>query len=74
MKTRAYLEDIQRNAFYSELPEFNIKQIPTESLFYLRMNTSNFLQHFFSNSGERLLKLIEKFESERNKGLPFKAD
>jgi len=69
-----YLEDIQRNAFYSELPEFNIKQIPTESLFYLRMNTSNFLQHFFSNSGDRLLKLIEKFENERKEGLPFKVD
>jgi hypothetical protein len=67
-----YLEDIQRNSFYSELPEFNIKQIPTESLFYLKMDTSEFIKKFFSNSGDNLVKLIGKFEADREEGLPFK--
>ena len=67
----SYLEEIQRNAFYSELPEFNIKQIPTESIFLIKMDTSNFLEKYLKNSGELLVKLIDKFEQERKKGLPF---
>jgi len=67
-----YLEEIQKNAFYSELPEFNIKQIPTDSLFFLKMGSSDFLNRYLSNSGELLVKLIEKFEKERKEGLPFK--
>jgi hypothetical protein len=66
-----YLEDIQRNAFYSELPEFNIKQIPSESLYYLRMGTAEFISRYFKNSGEVLIKLVDSFESEAKKTLPF---
>ncbi|WP_158546263.1 SIR2 family protein [Adhaeribacter pallidiroseus] len=66
-----YIEDIQRNAFYSELPEFNIKQVPSEALYYLRMGTKEFFNRFFNNSGEAFLKLIEDFESQGEKSLPF---
>ena len=62
---------IQKNAFYSELPEFNIKQIPSESLYYLRMGTADFISKYFGNSGEVLIKLVDSFESEAMKTLPF---
>lgn len=66
-----YLEDIQKNAFYSELPEFNIKQIPSESLYYLRMGTADFISKYFGNSGDVLIKLVNSFESDAMKTLPF---
>lgn len=66
-----YLEDIQKNAFYSELPEFNIKQIPSESLYYLRMGTAEFISRYFSNSGETLMKLVDNFDNDASKSLPF---
>lgn len=66
-----YLEDIQRNAFYSELPEFNIKEIPIESFYYLKMNTADFFKLYFNNSAEIFLKLIEHFEKEEKEALPF---
>lgn len=66
-----YMEGIQKNAFYSELPEFNIKQIPSESMFYLKMGTSDFLQTFFSNAGNTFLELITRFEKEESESLPF---
>jgi len=66
-----FLEGIQRNAFYSELPEFNIKQISAESIFFIKMNTADFLKKYFSDSGKLLNSLIDKFESERKEGLPF---
>lgn len=70
-KLTDYLEDIQRNAFYSELPEFNIKQVPSESIFYVRETTSEFLKRYFGNGGENLLKLIESFETQERESLPF---
>jgi SIR2-like domain len=67
----SYLEYIQRNKFYSDLPEFNIKQIPSDSLLYIKMDTKNFLNTFFKNGGENVKKFIEKLESERLAELPF---
>jgi len=66
-----YLEDIQRNAFYSELPEFNIKQIPSESLYYIKEGTKDFFERYFKNGGEGLLRLIESFETKEKEALPF---
>jgi len=66
-----YLENIQRNAFYSELPEFNIRQIPTESIYYLNIDTATFLKNYFKNSGELLSSLLEYFETAHEKDLPF---
>ncbi|WP_132052097.1 SIR2 family protein [Pseudocnuella soli] len=70
-KLTKYLEDIQRNAFYSELPEFNIKQIPSEALYYLKQGTSEFFDRYFKNKGEVFQKLIERFDAEGKEALPF---
>lgn len=69
-----YLEDIQRNSFYSELPEFNMRQIPSESIYYLNINTEEFLKKYFENSGKLFATLLEYFESVHIKDLPFTAD
>lgn len=66
-----YIEDIQKNSFYSELPEFNIKQINAESLEFLPVGTSTFLNTYFNNGGEVFIKLITEYESKRAEEHPF---
>lgn len=67
-----YLSTIQSNTFFSEIPEFNIKQIPIESIYYINMMAKEFMEFAFSNKGEQLMKLLEVFEQEKESELPFK--
>lgn len=67
----SYIEDIQKNSFYSELPEFNIKKINSESLEFLPVGTENFLKTYFKNGGEVFTKLITEYENERAHEKPF---
>ncbi len=60
-----YLKEIQRNPFYSELPEFNVSQIRSNSLFYISWKAEEFIKRYFSNKGTLLKELIEQFEKER---------
>ena len=62
-----YIKEIQRNSFYSELPEFNINYVRAESLFYIPFETEVFISQYFSNKGFLLKELIEIFENERKK-------
>lgn len=61
----SYMEEIQKNSFYSELPEFNIKRINPKSLEFVPLGTKDFFQSFFDNKGELFIKLIEEYEVER---------
>ncbi len=60
-----YLKEIQKNPFYSELPEFNVNFIKPDSLFYIPINTEEFIKSYFSDKGSLLKQLIEKFENEK---------
>ncbi len=67
----SYIEDIQKNSFYSELPEFNIKKINAESLEFLPVGTEKFLETYFKNGGEVFTKLITEYENKRADEYPF---
>lgn len=61
-----YIEAIQSNPFYSEMPEFNVNKINGEnSIYYLRIGVSDFLSHFFSDSAKEFIKLISTFDKEK---------
>ena len=60
-----YIKEIQKNSFYSELPEFNISYVKPNSFFYIPLKTEKFIKKYFSNKGNILRKLIEQFEQER---------
>jgi len=64
-KLAEYIKEIQKNSFYSELPEFNISYVKPNSLFYIQLKTEEFIEKYFSNKGNILRKLIEQFEHER---------
>jgi hypothetical protein len=57
---------IQKNSFYSELPEFNVNNVKQDSLFYMPYNTEEFIKEYFSDGGRLLIRLVQKFEEERN--------
>lgn len=67
----SYIEDIQKNSFYSELPEFNIKKINAESLEFLPVGTEKFLETYFKNGGDVFTRLIIEFESKLADEYPF---
>lgn len=60
-----YIKEIQKNSFYSELPEYNVDFVKPDSLFYIPLITEEFIKRYFANKGSLLKKLIEKFEDER---------
>ena len=63
-----YIEEIQKNAFYSELPEFNIQKINgSNRIEHIIKGFDEFLTEYFSNEGEKLIKIIEKHEKDREK-------
>lgn len=62
--------DIQRNNFYSDMPEFNMTQISTESLVYIQSYGEDFIKKLFSKSNEgqyHLTLMIEKLKNEQDK-------
>lgn len=61
-----YIEAIQNNPFYSELPEFNFNKINGEdSIAYYKIGTADFFKHFFSNNAKEFIALISKFEENK---------
>jgi hypothetical protein len=63
-----YIEEIQKNAFYSELPEFNIQKINGSGrIHHMKMGFDEFLTEYFANEGEKLIQLVEGYEKEREK-------
>ncbi len=61
-----YIEKIQTNAFYSELPEYNVSQITSNNIEILPIGFDIFLQKFFENGGKLLLDFIKGFENKKN--------
>lgn len=68
-----YIEAIQSNPFYSEIPEFNVNRINGEnSIFYLRIGTGDFLNHYFTDNAKEFTKLISSFDREKQESeTPF---
>ena len=62
-----YLRDIQKNSFYSELPEFNYLTISAENIEYIPLTTEDFVREYFGNSGKVLIDFIGSFEDEKEK-------
>jgi len=71
-KISEYLKEIQKNPFYSELLEFNIRWIKPDNLFYIVWKIEEFIKKYFSDRGNLLKELIEQFERERAYWEPFK--
>lgn len=66
-----YLKLIQKNPFYSELPEFNNTSIRAENIEYLPLETDIFLKEFFSNNGHLLVEFLNILNSKTESDLPF---
>lgn len=67
-----YFKDIQKNSFYSDMPEFNISQISTESFIYIQTKGENFIDKAFSkdaNGNYGIMKFIMELEEESKKGV-----
>ncbi len=63
-----YIEKIQENSFYSELPEFNMKKIiGTNRIIHLEMGFDKFLNDYLNDNGKQFIELINKYEIEREK-------
>jgi len=61
-----YIEEIQKDSFYSELPEFNIQKINgSDRIHFMNIGFDEFLSEYFSNEGIKLTELIEKYEMVR---------
>ncbi|GAB4255117.1 MAG: hypothetical protein Kow0079_11850 [Vicingaceae bacterium] len=69
-----YLKNIQKNNFYSELPEFNQLDIRGQNLNYIPLQTDEFLEKFFTNSGNLFTSFIDHFDRKNKEDLPFKDD
>lgn len=64
-----YVTEIQKNPFYSDMPDFNIKKIPLEGFEYIRMTSEIFLGAFFKkdNGGKYVFEnFISKLKEIRN--------
>lgn len=66
-----FLREIQKNTFYSELPEFNFLSLSAENIEYIPLTTEEFLEKFFSNKGHLLKQYIDGFEEKRRAEEPF---
>ncbi|MEO1013457.1 MAG: SIR2 family protein, partial [Bacteroidota bacterium] len=63
-----YIEEIQNNAFYSEMPEFNMHKIRgTNRIRYIKVGFDTFLSENFIENGKGLINLINEFEIDRKK-------
>ena len=61
------MREIQKNSFYSELPEFNYVTVSAENIEFIPLKTEKFLEYFFRDEGKLLIDFIEKFEEEKEK-------
>lgn len=59
-----HIKNIQKDSFFSELPEYNYIDIIAQNIDFIPLKTSTFIEKFFTNKGELLLNLIEKYEEE----------
>jgi hypothetical protein len=67
-----YIEAIQSNPFYSEMPEFNVNKINGEDVIcYFKIGMEEFLSYFFADKGSMFISLIAKFEIEKDGDTPF---
>lgn len=68
LKLVNYIEEIQKNSFYSELPEFNIHKINgSDRIHYMKIGFDKFLNDYFGNDGTKMTELIDKYENIREK-------
>lgn len=66
-----YLREIQKNSFYSELPEFNYVTVSAENVEYIPLKTEDFLKVFFGDRGKLLREFIDVFEKQKEESKPF---
>lgn len=66
-----YLKLIQKNPFYSELPEFNNTVIRAENIEYLPLEADVFLKKFLSTNGLLLVDYINSLHKRTEDELPF---
>lgn len=66
-----YFKNIQKNNFYSELPEFNHLDIRGQNVDYIPLKTDEFISSFFENKGQLFNDLINHFETKNREKLPF---
>lgn len=60
-------KDIQKNNFYSDMPEFNVTQISTNSFVYIRCKSHEFVSTLFDQEKDVLTKIIDELGSEPEK-------
>ncbi len=66
-----YLREIQKNSFYSELPEFNYLTVSAENIEFIPLKTEKFIKYFFGDNGRLLCEFIRKFEKQKEESKPF---
>ena len=66
-----YLREIQNNAFYSELPEFNYVSLSAENIEYIVLKTDDFLNKYLGGGGDLLRQFIDIFEKQKEESKPF---
>lgn len=59
-----YIKNIQKDSFFSELPEYNYTDITAQNIDFIPLETSIFIEKFFTKKGELLLNLIGRYEKE----------
>ncbi|MCR4321856.1 MAG: SIR2 family protein [Candidatus Brocadiaceae bacterium] len=59
-----YIKNIQKDSFFSELPEYNYTDIIAQNIDFIPLETSTFIEKYFAKKGELLLNFIEKYEKE----------
>ena len=58
------ISSIQKSAYLSDLPEFNITDISQSIIKNIPLKTGAFLKRYFANNGKELIELINKIKSE----------
>lgn len=68
-----YIEEIQKNPFYSELPEFNITSISgSDRIHFMKIGFNQYMQEYFSSDGKKLIELVNHYEKiKEHQGNPF---
>lgn len=66
-----YLREIQKNSFYSELPEFNYVTVSAQNIEFIPLKTAEFIKYYFGCDGKMLCEFIRKFEEQKEESKPF---